>query len=50
MGKLILLKEIEKCRKEMISLSSTNALTSEVVVSSSVKLDKLINEYLKEAQ
>ncbi|MBD1222921.1 Spo0E family sporulation regulatory protein-aspartic acid phosphatase [Virgibacillus halodenitrificans] len=42
-------KEIEKCREEMIMLSYNNALTSEVVVSTSMKLDKLINEYLKKA-
>nr|WP_202406588.1 aspartyl-phosphate phosphatase Spo0E family protein [Virgibacillus massiliensis] len=40
------MEEIEKCREEMISLSDSHALTSEVVISSSTKLDQLINEYL----
>ncbi|WP_164214313.1 aspartyl-phosphate phosphatase Spo0E family protein [Virgibacillus sp. YIM 98842] len=43
----LLLKKIEKSREEMISLSDSNALTSEKVISSSKELDKLINEYLK---
>jgi hypothetical protein len=42
----LLLKKIEEYRKEMISLSDSNALTSEKVISSSTKLDKLINEYV----
>jgi len=42
----LLLEKIEQCRKEMISLSDFNALTSEKVISSSAKLDKLINEYV----
>ncbi|MBU5267899.1 aspartyl-phosphate phosphatase Spo0E family protein [Virgibacillus proomii] len=41
-----LLEKIEQCRKEMISLSNSNALTSEPVISSSMKLDQLILEYL----
>ncbi|MBM7599449.1 hypothetical protein JOC34_001817 [Virgibacillus halotolerans] len=45
MGKLILLEKIEACREEMISLSNAHPLTSEIVVSTSTKLDKLINEY-----
>ncbi|MFC2947422.1 Spo0E family sporulation regulatory protein-aspartic acid phosphatase [Virgibacillus sediminis] len=45
MSKSVLLEKIEECRKEMISLSDTHDLTSEVVVASSTKLDKLINEY-----
>ncbi len=45
MGKYILLEEIEQCRKEMIALSDSYPLTSEVVVKSSIKLDALINEY-----
>ena len=43
----LLLKKIEQSREEMISLSDSNALTSEKVISSSKELDKLINEYLK---
>mgnify|MGYP001218788434 CR=1 FL=1 len=43
----LLLKKIEKSREEMISLSDSNALTYEKVISSSKELDKLINEYLK---
>ncbi|WP_240508128.1 aspartyl-phosphate phosphatase Spo0E family protein [Virgibacillus indicus] len=45
MSKSMLLEKIEECREEMITLSSTHALTSEAVVLSSMKLDKLINEY-----
>lgn len=45
MGKLILLKKIEACREEMITLSGSHPLTSEVVMYSSTKLDKLIIEY-----
>ncbi|MFC3041754.1 Spo0E family sporulation regulatory protein-aspartic acid phosphatase [Virgibacillus xinjiangensis] len=45
MSKSVLLEKIEECRQEMISLSDTHDLTSEVVMSSSMKLDKLINEY-----
>nr|WP_255637748.1 aspartyl-phosphate phosphatase Spo0E family protein [Virgibacillus salarius] len=40
------MEKIEKCREEMISLSNSHALTSEAVISSSMKLDQLINEYL----
>ena len=50
MGKLVLLEKIEACRKEMISLSHSHSLTSEVVISSSTKLDELINEYQNEAR
>jgi hypothetical protein len=42
---LILLEKIEACREEMISLSDAHPLTSEIVVSTSTRLDKLINEY-----
>ncbi|SHF73164.1 aspartyl-phosphate phosphatase Spo0E family protein [Ornithinibacillus halophilus] len=42
-----LLKKIEKCRKEMIELSTTYGLTSKKVVQSSKKLDNLLNEYQK---
>lgn len=41
----LLLEKIEQCRKEMISLSNSNNLTSEKVISTSTKLDKLIQEY-----
>jgi len=41
------MKKIEECREEMISLSSTNELTSEAVIASSVRLDELINKYQK---
>ncbi len=40
-----LLKEIEQCRVEMIELSYSYPLTSEVVVQTSMKLDELINQY-----
>ncbi|MFA1821112.1 Spo0E family sporulation regulatory protein-aspartic acid phosphatase [Virgibacillus oceani] len=43
-NKPLLLEKIEQCRKEMISLSKSHALTSEKIISSSTKLDKLINE------
>ena len=46
MNKTLLLEKIEQCRKEMMSLSDSNALTSEKVISSSTKLDKLINDYV----
>ncbi|MHA6253163.1 aspartyl-phosphate phosphatase Spo0E family protein [Oceanobacillus sp. CAU 1775] len=47
MGKLILLKEIESCRREMISLSYYHELTSDIMIESSMKLDELINKYQK---
>jgi Spo0E like sporulation regulatory protein len=40
-----LLQKIEKCRKEMIALSDTHKLNSEVIVEKSKKLDHLLNEY-----
>lgn len=40
-----LLNEIEQCRTEMIKLSYSYPLTSEIVVQTSRKLDELINEY-----
>ncbi|WP_081755788.1 aspartyl-phosphate phosphatase Spo0E family protein [Paucisalibacillus sp. EB02] len=43
MDKLLL--QIEQCRKEMIALSDTYKLTSEVVVKTSEKLDNLLNQY-----
>lgn len=45
MVKSILMKKIEQCRAEMIALSNSYPLTSEVVVKTSMKLDELINEY-----
>lgn len=45
MSRLVLLKKIEDCRHEMISLSDYHELTSETVIASSTELDKLINEY-----
>ncbi|WP_084268700.1 aspartyl-phosphate phosphatase Spo0E family protein [Oceanobacillus damuensis] len=50
MTKNILKEKIEECREEMIVLSYTHDLTSEAVISSSVKLDQLINEYQKYTQ
>ncbi|MEC5425820.1 aspartyl-phosphate phosphatase Spo0E family protein [Virgibacillus sp. C22-A2] len=50
MGKSVLLEKIEECRKEMITLSHSHALTSEAVISSSLKLDRLINEYQNQVQ
>ncbi|WP_082918258.1 aspartyl-phosphate phosphatase Spo0E family protein [Oceanobacillus sp. Castelsardo] len=47
MTKSILLEKIENCRKEMILLSNNQDLTSEAVVSSSMRLDELINLYQK---
>lgn len=46
MSKSMLLEKIEDCRQEMIQLSDEYELTSEAVISSSMKLDRLINEYL----
>lgn len=45
MEKSILLERIEQHRSEMITLSYSYGLTSEVVVTSSKQLDILINEY-----
>lgn len=47
MTKSILLEKIEECRKEMILLSDDHDLTSEAVISSSMRLDELINLYQK---
>ncbi|MFD2043370.1 aspartyl-phosphate phosphatase Spo0E family protein [Ornithinibacillus salinisoli] len=41
----VLLKKIEKCRREMITLSFSKGLTSEAVVQTSKRLDALLNEY-----
>ena len=45
-----LIEKIEACREEMIALSYTYDLTSDAVISSSMKLDQLINEYQKFSQ
>ncbi|MGY0693973.1 Spo0E family sporulation regulatory protein-aspartic acid phosphatase [Virgibacillus sp. FSP13] len=45
MDNSILLKKIEQCRDEMITLGCSHGLTSEIVVQSSKQLDKLLNEY-----
>lgn len=45
MSKSVLLEKIEECRQEMISLSDSNDLTSDAVITSSMELDKLIIEY-----
>lgn len=47
MTKSTLLEKIEECRKEMILLSDNHDLTSEAVITSSMKLDELINLYQK---
>ncbi|HAM79514.1 aspartyl-phosphate phosphatase Spo0E family protein [Ornithinibacillus bavariensis] len=41
----LLLQKIEQCRKEMIALSGSYKLSSEVMVETSKKLDHLLNEY-----
>lgn len=45
MQKDLLLKQIEQCRAEMITLSHSYPMTDEVVVQSSKRLDDLLNEY-----
>ncbi|MGE6256294.1 Spo0E family sporulation regulatory protein-aspartic acid phosphatase [Heyndrickxia sporothermodurans] len=40
-----LARKIEDCRKEMISLALDHSLTDEQVVSTSIRLDQLLNEY-----
>lgn len=45
MGGHKLLREIELCRKKMVTLASSVPLTDIEVVKTSVKLDKLLNEY-----
>lgn len=47
MTRTTLLSKIEECRKEMLLLSKQHDLSSDIVISSSRKLDKLINDYLK---
>jgi hypothetical protein len=40
-----LLKQIEQCRAEMITLSYSYPMTDDVVVQSSKRLDDLLNQY-----
>ncbi|WP_404450914.1 aspartyl-phosphate phosphatase Spo0E family protein [Virgibacillus necropolis] len=42
-----LLKKIEQCRNEMITLSYSHDYTSDAVVKSSKRLDSLLNTYHK---
>jgi len=41
----LLLKQIEQCRAEMITLSHSYRMTDDVVIQSSKKLDDLLNQY-----
>jgi hypothetical protein len=43
----ILLKEIERCRAEMIQLALHKSLSDEKVIEVSKKLDNLLNQYDK---
>ncbi|WP_090833446.1 MULTISPECIES: aspartyl-phosphate phosphatase Spo0E family protein [unclassified Bacillus (in: firmicutes)] len=47
MGKqrISLLREIERCRQDMITLASHSSLTDRDVVQASAKLDSLLNQY-----
>jgi stage 0 sporulation regulatory protein len=40
-----LLKDIERCRREMVQLASDTSLSNDQVVEVSTKLDKLLNKY-----
>lgn len=40
-----LLKDIEKCRKEMVELAATTSLSNQRVIDTSTKLDRLLNKY-----
>jgi hypothetical protein len=40
-----LLKDIEKCRKEMIELAAKTSLSNQRVVDISTRLDHLLNKY-----
>lgn len=40
-----LLREIEICRNEMISLTAQHSLSNQQVVDASTKLDVLLNKY-----
>lgn len=50
MQKSSLLKQIEWCRSEMITLSQSYDMTDDVVVKASKRLDELLNEYQREIQ
>lgn len=50
MQKASLLKQIEQCRAEMITLSYSYPMTDDVVVQSSKKLDDLLNQYQNETR
>lgn len=45
MQRSLLLKQIETCREEMITLSELYGMSSVEVVDCSKKLDHLLNEY-----
>ncbi|MFS0749458.1 Spo0E family sporulation regulatory protein-aspartic acid phosphatase [Oceanobacillus sp. 1P07AA] len=47
MDKHTLFEEIEQCRKEMLDLYGKYDLTSDTVISTSMKLDQLMNDYEK---
>lgn len=40
-----LLKDIEKCRKEMVELAARTSLSNQRVVDISIRLDRLLNKY-----
>lgn len=40
-----LLKKIEECRHEIMRLSYSHDLTSEIIVQTSEKMDMLLNDY-----
>lgn len=42
-----LLKDIEKCRSEMVQLASSSSMSSQKVIDASTKLDQLLNVYYK---
>lgn len=48
MQRASLLKQIERCRAEMITLSQSYDMTDDIVIKSSEKLDALLNEYQNE--
>lgn len=45
MQNALLLKKIEQCRAEMITLSHSYQMTDDVVIQSSKRLDDLLNQY-----
>jgi stage 0 sporulation regulatory protein len=42
-----LLKDIEKCRSEMVQLASSSSMSNQKVIEASTKLDKLLNVYYR---